>query len=1265
MIVYFADRHLNILGQASTRLPKGITIADDLKTSDVDTGVSIFECDILFDRKTRADVEAWADVGNYILRSSGGEYEVYNIIDAEIDTKKKTVHIYAEDDGLDLINEVAEPYEADQSYPIATYIERFTAGSGWEIGINEIEGLTKQLNLDSEKTVCARVLEIAEGFDNAEISYSFVIDGLTIVKRLINIYEERGKDTGIQLRLNKEIDRIITTKSIANLATALQCTGGTPDNSEEPVTLLGLSYDDGDFYVDGAVLKSRKALEKWSRFLWKSDESQQSGGHIVKQFSFDTLSQEKLCVEAIEELKKICDAEINYEVDFSKFPENVRVGDRVNIIDDNGNLYLSSRILTLETSDCEKTHRAILGEHIIRESGISQTVAGLAKQFSELANKRAFFTWIAYADDKFGNGISLDPTGKDYLGIATNKKVNVVNISDPSIFTWSKIKGEQGEPGKDAEDANNIVKLCPEYYLSDSSTTQTGGYWSEILPEWSSGKYIWERQRVVWSDGTISYSDPVLNSALNHANEAAEFAQQQAQTAANSATSAERAAANAETEAQEAKEAATEAGTLAQSASEKAEQAQAEAAESKAAVDLANKDIEQINSEIANVKENAASVREEMQRQINTVTETMTADYAKKTELSETEASLKSEISKSVAELQTTMQTDYSKKTDLTDVQATLQTQITQNATDIQSTVKSVEDVKVDTTNAKQKADEAKAAADAAQNTADTAKTEAEAAQNAADAATTAAQNAQNEATAAQSAADKANTAAKNAQAVAEAAENDLEEAKAELVAVTGRVDATEEDIAKAQTAVEQAQAAADQAKADVIRAENAAAEAQSTADTAKANAETAQAAASTAQTDANNAKAAADKAQADADKALEDLAELGDRVTAAETSITQNSEQILLRATKTEVSETVNNIKIGGRNLAIASAANYENPGFNVPTSTIAGENDYTITEELYNATTVARWSGSDNSIYSGPYFGITTMLGATLEIDGIYTISAWVKADKETNIRAASFGEGQTVIASQTIVKTEWDRIWLVFKATKTDGNICFYTAANATTDLPFIYMCGIKLEKGNKATDWSPAPEDMATAEEVENAQSTADSASSKADTNSEKITITESAIKQLSDSISMLVTDESGSSLMTQTENGWTFSTKQIQDTVNSISENLNTLVEEQGSTKATVDVLDQAIKDLEKTADYVRISSYENEPCIELGESDSDYSLMITNTRILFRVGSNTPTRINADGLVTQNIEVENEIRQGGFIQIAYNGWGLLWKGSDS
>ena len=136
MIVYFADRKMNILGQASTQLPKGLTITEDLKTEDIETGVAVFECKIPYDAKTRGKANLCAEVGNYILRSNNNENEFYTIIDTEIDTKNQEIYVYAEDAGLDLLNEVYGAYEADKAYPITHYINMFAYDSGFVIGTN-------------------------------------------------------------------------------------------------------------------------------------------------------------------------------------------------------------------------------------------------------------------------------------------------------------------------------------------------------------------------------------------------------------------------------------------------------------------------------------------------------------------------------------------------------------------------------------------------------------------------------------------------------------------------------------------------------------------------------------------------------------------------------------------------------------------------------------------------------------------------------------------------------------------------------------------------------------------------------------------------------------------------------------------------------------------------------------------------------------------------------------------------------------------------
>lgn len=391
MILYFADRNMNIIGQASTELPEGLVVTQDLKTEDVETGVAVFECTIPYDSKTMDQVKKCTEVGNYILRSNRDENEFYTIIETEADTKDQSVYMYAEDAGLDLLNEVVGAYKADQDYPIRYYIEKFSFDSGFTIGINEASNLSRKLSWEGESTASERITSVATQFDNCEISYSFKVEGLVVTGKYINIYRKRGKDDGVQLHLNREIDSIITKKSIANLATALLCTGGTPEPEEgetteekPPITLDGYSYDDGNYHTSGPYLMSREALKKWSRYVWINEPNKTGDvGHIVKTFSYDTTSQQELCNRALTELKKACEIEVNYEVEISKLPENVRIGDRVNIIDDSGQLYLSTRILKLENSIADQTQKATLGEFLLKGSGIAQKVADLADQFAK------------------------------------------------------------------------------------------------------------------------------------------------------------------------------------------------------------------------------------------------------------------------------------------------------------------------------------------------------------------------------------------------------------------------------------------------------------------------------------------------------------------------------------------------------------------------------------------------------------------------------------------------------------------------------------------------------------------------------------------------------------------------------------------------------------------------------------------------------------------------------------------------------------------
>lgn len=752
MIIYFANRKMEVLGQASTGLPRGFFASDDKKIEDVDTGVASFECTVSFEKSEQRQLQEVVKAGNYILRSNGDEKEFYTIIDSELDIDDQEIYLYAEDAGLDLLNDVAQAFEAAEAYPIKWYVDKWTEDSGFEIGINEIPDLSRKLKWEGETTVTERLASVATQFDNAEISYTFDIDKLQVIHKYINIHKKRGKDTGEVFRINKNLNNIVIKSSVANLATALYVTGGTPEGQEDPITLAGYKYDDGDFYISGKYLKCRKAVKKWSRYL---SETGTGEGHIEKTYSFDTTSQKELCAHAVTELKKICDTEVNYEVDIAELPPAAKIGDRINLVDDNGELYLSARILKLEISIAKDSQKATLGEYLIKSSGISDKVQALASQFAELAKNRVYYTWIVYADDENGNGISLEPEGKTYVGIAANRKAIEPDLTDPTVYKWSKVEGDPGkslisitehylvsdqdsgitidtigwstgasvpamtpekkylwnyetltysdgstedlapkiigvygDTGKDGKASPSIVTMTKQYYLSTSSTEMTGGEWVRSLPEWTAGKYLWSRWCTEWSE-----PNPTLLT----------YSEGILETTWN-----------------EVHETAATANTLANTAKNTADSALTKVGE-------VNSELETANQEI-----------DALQANLETLSNEMTTSYAK--------------------------------KSDLTQISTDLGTRIDQNAAQISSTATKVDQVEISASTAISDAAAAKTVADQAQEAANAAQTKYTELKNRADAT-------DEEVAAAKAAADQAQadaTAAGDAAAAAQSAANSL-----------------------------------------------------------------------------------------------------------------------------------------------------------------------------------------------------------------------------------------------------------------------------------------------------------------------------------------------------------------------------------------------------------------------------------------------------------------------------------------------------------
>lgn len=344
--------------------------------------------------------------------------------------------------------------------------------------------------------------------------------------------------------------------------------------------------------------------------------------------------------------------------------------------------------------------------------------------------------------------------------------------------------------------------------------------------------------------------------------------------------------------------------------------------------------------------------------------------------------------------------------------------------------------------------------------------------------------------------------------------------------------------------------------------------------------------------------------------------------------------------------------IEVGGRNLLLDSDARSITP---YSATTATHESNVEVTE--WNTSEAKRMYGvcGDASVIFGTMGG-TSRNGASSDTQS-YSATIYVKNNHATNRMTVSANHGNSLF--EDVLPGECKRVELVGLGNGW-GYLQFNFKTPAAGDEYDITYWHPKIELGNSPTDWTPAPEDMATSTDVGAVESSVEA-------NQQRLTDAEALLELLSESISMLVTDGSGASLMKQTDNGWTFSTGNLQDAVNRASEALDTLTNDVGDVHNTIDILKEAVRDLGTLADYVKIGTYESEPCIELGESDSEFKLLITNTRIMFKEGTGTPAYFTNQSMHIKKAVIEEELQQGGFVWKARaNGnLGLVWKGVTS
>ena len=180
--------------------------------------------------------------------------------------------------------------------------------------------------------------------------------------------------------------------------------------------------------------------------------------------------------------------------------------------------------------------------------------------------------------------------------------------------------------------------------------------------------------------------------------------------------------------------------------------------------------------------------------------------------------------------------------------------------------------------------------------------------------------------------------------------------------------------------------------------------------------------------------------------------------------------------ATAADITAAVNAVEIGGRNLLYDSTGNIKN-GW-------SGNTIITVDGGISgNSLAISRTGYSGNA----RYFGTSKRHFLTdFNVGTSYTLSAWIKVRSDVELDASGYVMARFRSADNTKLhilpltvnsKTKKDE-WLYCEKTWTidDSDIAkLECVALALDKNGMIEACNIKLEKGTKATDWSPAVEE----------------------------------------------------------------------------------------------------------------------------------------------------------------------------------------------
>lgn len=354
-----------------------------------------------------------------------------------------------------------------------------------------------------------------------------------------------------------------------------------------------------------------------------------------------------------------------------------------------------------------------------------------------------------------------------------------------------------------------------------------------------------------------------------------------------------------------------------------------------------------------------------------------------------------------------------------------------------------------------------------------------------------------------------------------------------------------------------------------------------------------------------------------------QDLSEVKKTVTKQGSSLKVVENQIQEKVWKEDITTEIKKISVGARNLA--GSTNQGTTGWSWGMQT----GGCTLSEVVENNVRTCKLL-RDSVAQTGWSVIYYNRIGRyKWEPDTVYTVSVDVKPSVSTNFNIAfreANGTNNLIISGEKSIQVQankWNKmIWNVKTASTlptSTSQVFYVTEMNSGTGVWYQFK-NLKIEKGNQATDWTPAPEDV---------QSSIDTAQSTADNVQTTVTQTRTEVESLKTSTEALTTAMKEYTKSTDFEEYKKQVSSQLSQTPDAIEARFATI--EQNVSKVG-NASDNKWAQLET---YIRLT----QNGIALGKSDSPITLEIRNDRICFMQSGQVVAYYTNNQLYNSNLVV--------------------------